>query len=109
MASTSSGTLNTRQSQVAPKPVVDLPALESASRVLQDQFAKDAQAIPDLAETLTTRECLSRLIMLTGSQKIGSSGRAIVCFVYCVSGRLPCTIFQAKTYKHTRGALAALQ
>ena len=53
---TSSSVVNTRPSQVAPKPVLDLPALQSASHVLQEQFAKDAQAIPDLAETLTTRE-----------------------------------------------------
>jgi hypothetical protein len=39
-----------------PAPVVDLPALQSASRVLQDQFIKDAQVIPDLVDTLTTRE-----------------------------------------------------
>ncbi|KAF7970509.1 hypothetical protein HWV62_23741 [Athelia sp. TMB] len=51
---TSSSAVNTRPSQVAPKPVLDLPALQSASHVLQEQFAKDAQAIPDLAETLTT-------------------------------------------------------
>ncbi|KII93895.1 hypothetical protein PLICRDRAFT_36114 [Plicaturopsis crispa FD-325 SS-3] len=37
-----------------PAPVVDLPALQSASRVLQDQFVKDAQSVPDLGETLTT-------------------------------------------------------
>ncbi|KAF9455109.1 nucleoporin [Macrolepiota fuliginosa MF-IS2] len=37
-----------------PKPVpVDLPALQNASRILYDQFAKDAQIIPDLGETLT--------------------------------------------------------
>jgi nuclear pore complex protein Nup155 len=39
-----------------PTPVVDLQALQSASRVLQDQFIKDAQVIPDLVDTLTTRE-----------------------------------------------------
>lgn len=31
---------------------VDLRALQNASRVLQDQFAKDAQIIPDLGELL---------------------------------------------------------
>ncbi|KAJ7103618.1 nucleoporin [Mycena belliarum] len=39
----------TRQIPVA----VDLSALQNASRVLQDQFAKDAQIIPDLGDTLT--------------------------------------------------------
>ncbi|KAJ7092652.1 nucleoporin [Mycena epipterygia] len=32
---------------------VDLAALQNASRVLLDQFAKDAQIIPDLGDTLT--------------------------------------------------------
>ncbi|KAF5355937.1 hypothetical protein D9756_004133 [Leucocoprinus leucothites] len=37
-----------------PKPTpVDLPALQNASRVVYDQFAKDSQIIPDLGETLT--------------------------------------------------------
>lgn len=34
---------------------VDLAALQNASRVLLDQFAKDAQIIPDLGDTLTAR------------------------------------------------------
>jgi hypothetical protein len=38
-----------------PAPVVDLGALQNASRVLQDQFAKDAQIIPELGDMLTTR------------------------------------------------------
>jgi hypothetical protein len=56
---TSTNGLNSRQLLPAskPAPVVDLPALQSASRVLQDQFIKDAQVIPDLVDTLTTREC----------------------------------------------------
>ncbi|KII84336.1 hypothetical protein PLICRDRAFT_179588 [Plicaturopsis crispa FD-325 SS-3] len=37
-----------------PAPVVDLPALPSASCVLQDQFVKDAQSVSDLGETLAT-------------------------------------------------------
>ncbi|KAJ7783706.1 nucleoporin [Mycena maculata] len=32
---------------------VDLTSLQNASRVLHDQFAKDAQIIPDLSDTLT--------------------------------------------------------
>jgi nuclear pore complex protein Nup155 len=31
---------------------VDIHALQNASRVLQDQFAKDAQIVPDLGELL---------------------------------------------------------
>ncbi|KAI0695140.1 nucleoporin [Cytidiella melzeri] len=43
------------QSQAVPKPVVslDLPALQGASRVLQDQLVKDAQAVPELGDMLT--------------------------------------------------------
>ncbi|KAF8898825.1 nucleoporin [Infundibulicybe gibba] len=33
-------------------PPVDLPALSAASRVLQDQFVKDTQSIPELSDTL---------------------------------------------------------
>ncbi|TRM60230.1 Non-repetitive/WGA-negative nucleoporin C-terminal-domain-containing protein [Schizophyllum amplum] len=34
-------------------PNVDLPAFQDASRVLQEQFVKDSQAIPDLGDTLS--------------------------------------------------------
>ncbi|KAJ7706259.1 nucleoporin [Mycena rosella] len=37
----------------AARQIVDLGALQNASRVLQDQFTKDAQIIPDLGDTLT--------------------------------------------------------
>lgn len=46
-----------RPAQIAKPALVDLPALQNASRVLQDQFAKDAQIIPDLGDTLTARMC----------------------------------------------------
>jgi nuclear pore complex protein Nup155 len=52
-ASTSSNF--TRQPPSAKSDVVDIPALQSASRVLLEQLAKDAQIIPDIGETLTTR------------------------------------------------------
>ncbi|KAF9462165.1 nucleoporin [Collybia nuda] len=35
-------------------PPVDLPALQNASRVIQDQLVKDSQIIPELGDTLTT-------------------------------------------------------
>ena len=55
-ASNSSNTANfTRQPQSTKSDVVDLSALQSASRVLLEQLAKDAQIIPDIGETLTTR------------------------------------------------------
>ena len=55
-ASSSSNTANfTRQPQSTKSDVVDLSALQSASRVLLEQLAKDAQIIPDIGETLTTR------------------------------------------------------
>ncbi|KAH7913029.1 nucleoporin [Hygrophoropsis aurantiaca] len=48
--------LSLRPSQLQPKPTpaLDLPGLQAASRVLQDQFVKDAQIIPDIGEMLTT-------------------------------------------------------
>ena len=55
-ASNSSNTANfTRQPPSTKSDVVDLSALQSASRVLLEQLAKDAQIIPDIGETLTTR------------------------------------------------------
>ena len=46
-----------RRAQAASKPVasLDLPALQAASRVLQEQFAKDSQIIPDLGDMLCER------------------------------------------------------
>ncbi|KAK7694765.1 hypothetical protein QCA50_001953 [Cerrena zonata] len=35
-----------------PPPLLDLPGLQAASKVLQEQFAKDAQAVPELGEML---------------------------------------------------------
>ena len=69
LASTSSYPLSTRQLQVPakPAPVLDLLALQSASQVLQDQFIKDVQAIPDLSDTLTTRECICLLCFFVRS------------------------------------------
>lgn len=47
-----------RQNQNQPRPAsaLDLPGLQSASRVLHDQFMKDAQIIPDIGDMLTTRK-----------------------------------------------------
>ncbi len=39
--------------------LTDLTVLQNASRVLHEQFASDAQIIPDLGETLNTRQFLS--------------------------------------------------
>lgn len=44
------------QPQARPASVLDLPGLQSASRVLHDQFMKDAQIIPDIGDMLTTRK-----------------------------------------------------
>lgn len=67
-ASSSSGTLlasvsgsKLRQTQGASKPVavLDLPALQAGSRVLQEQLVKDSQVIPDLGDMIG--ECASRI------------------------------------------------
>ncbi|KAH7928555.1 nucleoporin [Leucogyrophana mollusca] len=46
--------LRPAQVQARPAPILDLPGLQAASRVLHDQFLKDAQIIPDVGEMLTT-------------------------------------------------------
>jgi nuclear pore complex protein Nup155 len=55
-AGTSSSLFRQNQPQARPASVLDLPGLQSASRVLHDQFMKDAQIIPDIGDMLTTRE-----------------------------------------------------
>lgn len=47
------------QHAAKPIPAVDLPALQSAGRVLHDQLVKDAQAVPELGDMLTIRAYLS--------------------------------------------------
>ncbi|EMD42139.1 hypothetical protein CERSUDRAFT_90739 [Gelatoporia subvermispora B] len=51
------GSVNGKGRSVQPPtkaiPVLDLPALQNASQVLQEQFTKDAQVIPDLGEMLS--------------------------------------------------------
>jgi len=49
----SSFTSAPRQAQPVKPTPVDLSALQSASRTIQEQTAKDALVIPDLGETLT--------------------------------------------------------
>jgi nuclear pore complex protein Nup155 len=41
--------------------LVDLPALQNASRVLLDQLARDAQGIPDYSDLLTACKSLKTL------------------------------------------------
>ncbi|KAJ8595951.1 nucleoporin-domain-containing protein [Rhizopogon salebrosus TDB-379] len=53
-AGTSSSLFRQNQPQARPASVLDLPGLQSASRVLHDQFMKDAQIIPDIGDMLTT-------------------------------------------------------
>ena len=56
MDSTTWNAGSSQRAPAAPKPAtLDLPALQAASRVLQDQFAKDVQAVPDLTEVFNTR------------------------------------------------------
>lgn len=47
-----------------PPPVLDLPALQAASRVLHEQIAKDAQIVPDLGDMLTIRTFIIRSVFL---------------------------------------------
>ncbi|KAF8647929.1 hypothetical protein AX16_006461 [Volvariella volvacea WC 439] len=49
----------TRPAQSSKPPHADLQALQNASRVLQDQFLKDAQIIPDLGDALAAGGSMS--------------------------------------------------
>jgi len=70
------------QTQARPASVIDLPGLQSASRVLHDQFMKDAQIIPDIGDMLTTRKLLTThsLVATYLLQQVGSRQRCIVSF-----------------------------
>lgn len=61
--SSSTKTFGPRQVQPSKPAPVDLAALQNATQVLQDQFNKDAQSIPDLGDTLTTRMSLLHSIV----------------------------------------------
>lgn len=48
-----------------PRPSLDLPALQEAGRLVQDQLIKDAQIIPDLGDMLTIRTPVKHLILVS--------------------------------------------
>ena len=49
--------INAAPRKVAPVQPVDLASLQNASQVLNEQFVKDAQAVPDVGETFSIRTC----------------------------------------------------
>ncbi|KAI0374276.1 nucleoporin [Pilatotrama ljubarskyi] len=53
LASANASKLRQTQAASKPAPVVDLPALQAASRVLQEQLVKDSQIIPDLGDMIS--------------------------------------------------------
>jgi hypothetical protein len=75
-----------RQNQIQARPpsALDLPGLQSASRVLHDQFMKDAQIIPDIGDMLTTRKLGDPLQYILYSnflcQLVGNRQHSIVSF-----------------------------
>lgn len=82
-ASNSSNANFTRQPPSTKSDVVDISALQSASRVLLEQLAKDAQIIPDIGETLTTRMsyvCLDSDNPNGGLQLVTRPLRLTACF-----------------------------
>ncbi len=61
------------QLPLKPIPTLDLPALQSASRVIQEQLVKDAQAVPELGDMLTIRELVvphSLSVMLISNKPV---------------------------------------
>ncbi|KAI0639300.1 nucleoporin [Trametes polyzona] len=52
LASVSGSKLRQAQTASKPVPVLDLPALQAASRVLHEQLVKDSQIIPDLGDMI---------------------------------------------------------
>lgn len=78
-----------RQAQAAskPAPVLDLPALQAASRILQDQLVKDSQAVPDLGDMICGS--LSDALRVTTNHspmEQWNSGNALFRVVHCVPG-----------------------
>lgn len=79
-ASTSSNGFLARPQPPPPKafPQLDLAALQSASRVLHDQFIKDAQSVPDLADMLTIRMFVCDVLPCPGRSCLPNSWRPVV-------------------------------
>lgn len=90
-------------------PVLELPALQSASRVLQDQINKDAQAIPDLGDMLTIRMSASALVCCVRISAEKHSGRAVISFVQRLSRRLSRSISEEEIGWYTGRTLPILQ
>ena len=100
-----------RQLQVAPKPVpaLDLPALQTASRVVQDELNKDTQSVPDLNDLLTVRTLPLLCQRPQCSEHTSSSGPPFVCVVQRVPRRPSRPLPEEEACQYTRGAVPILQ
>lgn len=65
-----------------PTPAVDMPSLQSASRVLEEQLVKDAQAVPELGDMLTIRTLAAANGPVSGlCIPLPQSGHGFVCIL----------------------------
>ena len=97
-----------RAKQPAPRPApLDLPALQGASRVVQEVLIKDAQIIPDLGELLTIRMLWSIVRTYSNTESL-LSWRTVIRIIYCISRGLSCAISEEKTYRYTTCTMGAL-
>ena len=62
--SSTNGVAGLAQASPSQGPSLDLPALQTASRVLQEQYVKDAQIVPELGDMLTIRAFRASYIIL---------------------------------------------
>ncbi|KAF5385502.1 hypothetical protein D9757_005350 [Collybiopsis confluens] len=59
-------------------PPVDLLALQNASKVLEDQFTKDSQAIPDVGDTLPSGQCSSSYSIFPDDVRVPFQKRKLI-------------------------------
>lgn len=96
----------TRQMQPQRLQTADLPALQVASLVVQEQFAKDAQIIPDLGETLSACELFIVRALEIYSNR--TSGRSCICIVQPSPRRHSSTVSKEKVCWNTGGPFPIL-
>lgn len=83
-----------------PRPTLDLPALQSASRVLHEQYLKDAQAVPELSDMLTIRMLCHPFFPCSSVFK-SCSHYTIFGIIQRISGRLSRPLSQETVSEHT--------
>lgn len=99
---------SSRARTAAPRPPpLDLPALQHASRALQEQFIKDVQSVPDLGDMLTIRMLSETLWNSPPCVDARLSWRTVFSFLHCLSRRLQSPLPEEKTHRNPSCTMGA--